>query len=223
MLLFFTYLKYHSFVSFIKVLVPLFYSQKNPELLAFKFSRLRILSKNKSGEPTRVTRSIKMGDINPKFKYEMSKISGFERLRFCFQCGSCTADCPIARFSEVYHPRKLMRMTQLGMKDKVLTSEALWLCAACFTCVDHCPQNVDIANVLRALRNMAIDEGIIPPVFRVLMNNILKTGYAYKIPELRKKKRLEKGLPALPKANTDDMNKLFEILAVSNVADKEKQ
>lgn len=164
-----------------------------------------------------------MGDIDPNFKYKMSKVPGFERLRFCFQCGSCTADCPIARFSEIYHPRKLMRMTQLGMKDKVLINEALWLCAACFTCVDHCPQDVDIANILRALRNLAIKEGIIPPVFRVLMYNILKTGYAYNIPELRQKKRLEKDLPPLPKANTADMNKIFEILSISEVANKERE
>lgn len=161
--------------------------------------------------------SIKMGDINPKFKYELSKVPGFERLRLCFQCGTCTADCPIARFSEVYHPRRLMRMTQLGMKDKVIVSEALWLCAACFTCVDHCPQGVDIAGIIRSLRNIAVREGAVPPVFRELTNNILKTGYAYKIPELRKKKRIEKGLPALPESKTKDIAKLFDALSISNL------
>jgi heterodisulfide reductase subunit C len=164
-----------------------------------------------------------MGDIDPQFKYEISNIPGFEKLRLCFQCGSCTADCPIARFSAIYHPRRLMRMTQLGMKDRVLVSEALWLCAACFTCVDHCPQGVDISGVLRALRNMAVKEGTIPPVYKELTNNILKTGYAYKIPELRQKKRLERGLPNLPKANTHDVAILFDALAVSTVSKRENQ
>ena len=181
------------------------------------------MSEKKITNETRAARSIKMGDMDPKFKYEMSKVPGFEKLRLCFQCGTCTADCPIARFSEIYHPRKLMRMTQLGMKDRVLKSEALWLCAACFTCVDHCPQGVDIAGILTALRNVAVREGIIPPVFQELTNNILKTGYAYKIPELRKKKRAEKGLPALPKANTKDVARLFKVLAVSKATKKENQ
>jgi heterodisulfide reductase subunit C len=167
--------------------------------------------------------SIKMGDLDPRFKYEMSLVSGFEKLRLCFQCGTCTADCPIARFSETYHPRRLMRMTQLGMKDRVLSSEALWLCAACFTCVDHCPQGVNIAGIIRALRNMAVKEDIIPPVFRELTDNILKTGYAYRIPELRQKKRAERGLPPLPKANTDDIVCLFDVLSVSEMIKKEKQ
>jgi heterodisulfide reductase subunit C len=165
---------------------------------------------------------IKMGNIDPTFKYELSKVPGSERLKLCFQCGTCTADCPIARFSEIYHPRKLIRMTQLGMKDKILESEALWLCAACFTCVDHCPQGVDIASVFRVLRNIAVREGIVPAVFRELTDNILKTGYAYKIPELRHKKRAEVNLPVLPKANTDDIAKLFEIISVSKVMKKEK-
>jgi heterodisulfide reductase subunit C len=181
------------------------------------------MSEKKLSNETRAAKSIKMGDLNPTFKYEMSMVPGFEKLRLCFQCGTCTADCPIARFSDVYHPRRLMRMTQLGMKDRVLGSEALWLCAACFTCVDHCPQGVDIAGVIRALRNMAVKEGIIPPVFRELTDNILKTGYAYRIPELRQKKRVEKGLPSLPKANTDDIAQLFEFLSVFKVPKKEKR
>lgn len=179
------------------------------------------MSEKKPADFSKSLTQIKMGDIDPKFKYEMSKVPGVEKLQLCFQCGTCTADCPIARFSEIYHPRKLMRMTQLGMKDRILNSEALWLCAACFTCVDHCPQGVDIASVFRALRNIAVREGIIPPVFRELTDNILKTGYAYKIPELRHKKRAETGLPALPKANTKDVTKLFDVLSVSKVTRKE--
>ena len=179
------------------------------------------MSEKKLSNETMAAKSIKMGDLDPKFKYEMSMVPGFEKLRLCFQCGTCTADCPIARFSDVYHPRKIMHMTQLGMKDRVLGSEALWLCAACFTCVDHCPQGVDIAGVIRALRNIAIREGVVPPVFRELTDNILKTGYAYKIPEMRKKKRAEKGLPALPEANTDDVARLFDVLSVSKVTKKE--
>jgi heterodisulfide reductase subunit C2 len=180
------------------------------------------MTENKTVERSKPATIIKMGDIDPSFKYEISKVLGAENLRLCFQCGTCTADCPIARSSEIYHPRKLIRMTQLGMKDRLLNSDALWLCAACFTCVDHCPQGVDLASIFRALRNIAIREGIVPQVFRELTDNILKTGYAYKIPELRHKKRAEKGLPALPKANTKDVAKLFDVLSVSKVAKKEK-
>ena len=178
------------------------------------------MSEKKLAAETRLARTIKMGDLDPEFKREISKVPGIEKIKLCFQCGTCTADCPIARFSEIYSPRKIMRMTQLGMKDRLLSSESLWLCAACFTCVDHCPQGVDIAGVVRTLRNMAVKEGVIPDVFRELTANILKTGYAYRIPELRLKKRVEKGLPPLPKANVEDVAKLFDALAVSKRMEK---
>ncbi len=166
---------------------------------------------------------LKTSDMDPKFKYKISKIPGAEKIMLCFQCGTCTADCPIARFSETYRPRKLMRMTQLGMKERVLSSDVVWLCAACFTCVDHCPQGVEIANVLRALRNLAVKEGLMPSVFRELASNILKTGYAYRIPELRLKKRADKGLPPLPNANLKDISKLFNLTDFSKTLEKEEK
>jgi len=180
------------------------------------------VSEKKLAAETKLARTIKMGDFDPEFKRAISKVPGIEKIKLCFQCGTCTADCPIARFSEIYSPRKIMRMTQLGMKDRLLSSESIWLCAACFTCVDHCPQGVDIAGVVRTLRNMAVKEGIIPDVFRELTTNILKTGYAYRIPELRIKKRVEKGLPPLPRANVEDVAKLFDILAVSEAKMEKK-
>ena len=163
---------------------------------------------------------LRITDMDPKFKYEISKIPGAERIMLCFQCGTCTADCPIARFSDSYRPRKLMRMTQLGLKDRVLSSDVIWLCAACFTCVDHCPQDVGIASVLRALRNLAVKEGYMPVVYRELASNILKTGYAYRIPTLRLRKREEQGLPALPKANLENVMKLFDITGFSKALEK---
>jgi len=160
---------------------------------------------------------LKITEMDPKFKYEISKIPGAEKIMLCFQCGTCTADCPIARFSDTYRPRQILRMTQLGLKSRVLSSDVIWLCAACFTCVDHCPQDVEIASVLRALRNLAVKEGFLPAVYKELASNILQTGLAYKIPDLRLKKRGEIGLPPLPKADLESVNKLAEATGFSKV------
>ena len=163
---------------------------------------------------------IKASEIDPKFKYELQKLPGAEKILRCFQCGTCTADCPIARFSDTYRPRKLLRMAQLGLKDRVLSSDQLWLCAACYTCVDHCPQDVELSSVIRALRNMAVQEGYMPFVFKELAGAILETGLAYKIPELRLKKRQEAGLPPLPKANVESVSKLFNRTGFSKLVEK---
>jgi len=150
---------------------------------------------------------IKASEIDPKFKYEIAKMHGGEKLMRCFQCGTCTSDCPIARFSDTYRPRQIIRMTQLGLKDRVLKSDTLWLCASCFTCTDRCPQDVKVANVIRVLRNLAAEQGHIPQVFKEQCASILESGYAYKIPELRVKKRETLGLPPLPKGNPESLRK----------------
>jgi len=150
---------------------------------------------------------IRSSEIDPKFKYEISKMHGGEKLMRCYQCGTCTSDCPIARFSDTFRPRQIIRMTQLGLKDRVLNSDSLWLCASCFTCTDRCPQDVEVASVIRVLRNLAAEQGHIPQVFKEQCASILESGYAYKIPELRVRKRETSGLPPLPKGNPESIRK----------------
>lgn len=146
---------------------------------------------------------IRASELDPNFKYEISKIPGGEKLLACFQCGTCTSDCPVARFSGTYRPRQIIRMAQLGLKERVLKSDALWLCTACFTCTDRCPQGVDVSSVIRVLRNLAAENGFVPQVFKQQALNILEFGYAFKISPLRLKKRETNGLPPLPKGNQE--------------------
>ena len=161
-------------------------------------------------QTTGTTKNVQPSRLDPKFKNEVLKEHDGETLKVCFQCGTCTSSCPTARFSDSYRPRTILRMAQLGLRQKVLTSPTLWLCTACFTCTDRCPQGVEVANVLRVLRNLAIKSGEIPLIYRELANAINETGQAYKIPEIKQKKRTETGLPPLPKPKPRDIAKLIE-------------
>jgi heterodisulfide reductase subunit C len=153
---------------------------------------------------------VKAKRIDPKFKYEIMKMPGAGKIHLCFQCGTCTADCAIARFTEFYKPRKIARIVQLGLKNRLIGNDALWLCTTCYTCVDHCPQGVEVSSIVRALRNVSVNNlGVIPFIFKTFASNILKTGYVYLMPESRLKKREEQGLPPLPKPSLDDVAKLF--------------
>jgi len=152
-------------------------------------------------------RTVKSTEVDKQFKYLISKAPGGEKLLSCIQCGTCTSDCPVARFSDGYRPRQIIRMAQLGLKKRIIASEALWLCASCFTCTGHCPQNVEVADIVRVLRNFAAQQGHIPRVFKELGSSILESGYAYRIPELRVKKREALGLPPLPKCTTANLSK----------------
>jgi heterodisulfide reductase subunit C2 len=153
---------------------------------------------------------IRASEIDPKFKYQLVKLHGSEKILKCFQCGTCTSDCPVARYSDSYRPRTLIHMAKLGLKDRVLKSDTLWLCAACFTCTDRCPQDVEVASVIRVLRNLAAENGCVPQVFKDQASSLLESGYAYKIPDLRIKKRESQGLPPLPKGNAQNVRKVLK-------------
>jgi len=150
---------------------------------------------------------IRASEFDPQFKYQLTRMHGGEKLLKCFQCGTCTSDCPIARFSDTYRPRTIIRMAQLGLKERALRNDTIWLCAACFTCTDRCPQGVEVASVIRVLRNLAAENGYVPQVFKDQATSILKSGYAFDIPELRLKKREVMGLPPLPKGNAESIRK----------------
>ncbi|MCD6465350.1 4Fe-4S dicluster domain-containing protein [Candidatus Bathyarchaeota archaeon] len=163
---------------------------------------------------------VKPSRIDPKFRYEVIKVPGGENLLQCFQCGTCTSDCPIARFNEKYRPRKIIRMAQLGLKDKIVESDFLWLCASCFTCTDRCPQGVEVASVIRALKNIAAKEGFIPQIFKTQLSNVIKTGYVYRIPESRIKRREALGLPPLPRGNSENITKSIQKLEIMKILEE---
>ena len=90
--------------------------------------------------------------LDPKFKYEVSKVPGGQNIKRCFQCGTCNVGCPVREIEEKYNPRKIIRMTVLGMRDRVLSSDFIWLCSECYTCQERCPQDVRIPEVMTALK-----------------------------------------------------------------------
>jgi heterodisulfide reductase subunit C len=58
-----------------------------------------------------------------------------------------------------YTPNQVIRMAQLGLKDRVLNSSTIWLCASCETCATRCPNDIEIVKVMDILRQIALREG----------------------------------------------------------------
>jgi len=164
---------------------------------------------------------IEAKEINPQFKYKIAGMANAEKLMLCFQCGTCTANCPIARFTDYYRPRKLAWMVQLGLEDRLLSDESLWLCSTCFRCIDNCPQGVEIASIVRALRNISAKERKTSPlVYKSLGSNLLKTGYVYVIPESRVRRRLKEGLPPIPKSKVEDVRRILDATGFSTLLEE---
>src|SRR5512139_1225889 len=79
----------------------------------------------------------------------------------CYQCQKCSAGCPVV-FAMDYKPNQVMQMVSLGMKDRLLSSRTIWVCASCYTCSTRCPNDIDIAKVMDSLRQTALKEGVAP-------------------------------------------------------------
>jgi heterodisulfide reductase subunit C len=109
--------------------------------------------------------TIVLNELDTKFKYDIAAEPGGENIKLCFACGLCTASCPVADIDTEFNPRRIIRMVLLGMRKEVLSSYVPWLCIQCHTCQAHCPQNVNFADLMKPLRNMAVREGYIHPSF----------------------------------------------------------
>lgn len=86
----------------------------------------------------------------------IEEISG-QNLFACYQCGACSAGCPVAFAMDVL-PSQVIRLVQLGQVEEALNSETIWFCAACQTCYARCPKGVDLSRIMEALREIALQE-----------------------------------------------------------------
>ena len=104
------------------------------------------------------------------------------QLANCYQCGKCTAGCPVAARMDLA-PNQLIRTVQLGQTATALRSRAIWECVSCQTCSTRCPKEVDCAAVMDALREISLAEGMVPPSQRpvvafqqAFLDNIRRNG-----------------------------------------------
>lgn len=93
------------------------------------------------------------------FRVERSLVPELERfgavdVSACFNCGTCTAVCPLGT-DEGAFPRRLIRYAQLGLRDELLASPEIWSCYACGECTQTCPRDADPAGFMAAARRYA--------------------------------------------------------------------
>ena len=151
---------------------------------------------------------------NPEFEKQVAELGGAD-VKMCFQCGTCTASCPSGRRTS-YRVRKLMRQTQLGLKEEILNSEELWDCTTCYTCVERCPRSVPIVDVIVALRNMAVAEGHIYKNHKTTAQNLYKLGHSVTVQEKIEKLRVDLGLEKTPPTVLVNKKAMEDLVKIMN-------
>lgn len=155
--------------------------------------------------------------LDHNFKFEVKNTPGGQNIMRCFQCGTCNVGCPVREIEEKYNPRKIIRMVILGMKERVLSSDFIWLCSACYTCQERCPQDVKISDVMNALKNLAVKEGHIHSSFAKRVELVGTQGRLFPISDFDNTKRKEMGLPQIPLKN-EEVHELFKLSRLSKLA-----
>ena len=118
---------------------------------------------NKKDRLTAESKTVQI-DIGNKsrreFIKEVVKMPGGEKILDCIQCGSCAGGCP-TMFAMDYSPMQIIKMINLCIKEKVLSSSTIWICSMCFTCATRCPRNINFPTLMMSLRNKTIRENLV--------------------------------------------------------------
>ena len=82
----------------------------------------------------------------------------------CFECQTCTNACPVVDSYDQpgeqlrLLPHQIMHAMGLGLTDLATSAAMIWDCTTCYKCQEYCPQGVQVAEVLYALKNIAYQQ-----------------------------------------------------------------
>ena len=138
------------------------------------------LTSDREGKPALDSGKIRklIGDRGDFF---LNKIQGEAGVNIsaCYQCERCTNACPVSHYMDI-KPHQAMRYIQLGWREELLKSSTIWVCLSCEMCTTYCPNEVDVAETINHLRNMAAHSSIKPKdeslaIFHQTFLEVLKT------------------------------------------------
>jgi ferredoxin len=88
--------------------------------------------------------------IDPNLLKELKQY-GAVGIEKCYNCGNCTASCPLAT-DEYPFPRNIIRRIQVGQKDRLTQHIDPWLCYYCGDCSETCPKGAEPGETMMAVR-----------------------------------------------------------------------
>jgi heterodisulfide reductase subunit C2 len=107
-------------------------------------------------------------------------------LSVCYQCKKCSSGCAVGKLVKS-RPSEIMRQLHLGAGNELLESDLIWACASCGACSTRCPMGIDVAAVIDALRQLAIERGApkpagdVPLFNRAFLKTVQMFGRSYEI------------------------------------------
>ncbi len=88
--------------------------------------------------------------LDPQFLKELKEY-GAVGIEKCFNCGNCTAICPLTDDEHPF-PRDMVRFAQMGLRDRILERTDAWQCYYCGECSETCPKGAEPAETMMSIR-----------------------------------------------------------------------
>jgi heterodisulfide reductase subunit C len=101
-----------------------------------------------------------IGDRGDYFLKRIQGEAGVD-ISACYQCERCTNACPVSHYMDI-KPHQVMRYIQLGWREELMKSATIWICLSCEMCTTYCPNEVDVAETINHLRNLAARSSVPP-------------------------------------------------------------
>ena len=162
-------------------------------------------------------------DLDKDFRYEISDKVGAKSLLKCIQCGVCSSGCTVTEYVDL-QPHRVVASCLLGLKDRVLSSEAIWTCSLCHRCTERCPKGVDYSFILALLRNLAVKAGTIPEEYsgtiNVICNNGFVVPYTGGLRTNIDRRRDRMGLPRIVPPNLEEIEIIIKETGIGNLIEK---
>ena len=109
---------------------------------------------------------MKYANMNDPLEIQTKTLAKAAGVYGCVECGKCVAVCPM---QEMY-PGFSIEMSPRGMIKKslfergILSDENIWYCTQCNACTDTCPEGVSCRDLIKGLRAMALEKGLVKNV-----------------------------------------------------------
>ncbi len=126
-----------------------------------------------SGHWNRMFEQRVIWDYTPELIEKVTEVPGGESFGFCYQCGQCTPVCPVNVVGD-YGPRRIYRRVQTGID--LFESPDLWQCTSCMNCLRVCPKEVDMMQIMPAVRQEAVLKGKVPEELQKVFENTFEYG-----------------------------------------------
>jgi heterodisulfide reductase subunit C len=153
------------------------------------------------------------------FALVISERPGGETAKYCFQCGTCSSVCPVGYIDSDYNPKKIMKMVLLNMEEELVKSDFIWLCSACYSCSERCPQGVKIPYVINAVQRWASKKGYAHLNYKAGIDLLDGHGRLVEVNKFINKTREKLEMPTLDE-DTKEIKVLLDKVGVKKTIEK---